>query len=96
MTAFNEDWFTLLTLLSELMFMVESEQVPVGSIPRLLTVNVYGESTRAASPGDAVRITGILVPLLRSGFRLAQPLSRKLSTVHSRKNMFNLTDNEIA
>ncbi|VDM43347.1 unnamed protein product [Toxocara canis] len=46
-----------------------SEQVPVGSIPRSLTVNVYGENTRACMPGDTVRVTGIFVPLMRSGFK---------------------------
>ncbi|VDN85907.1 unnamed protein product, partial [Brugia pahangi] len=35
-----------------------NEQVPVGSIPRSLTVNVIGENARACVPGDVVRITG--------------------------------------
>uniref|UniRef100_A0A1I7VQ02 DNA replication licensing factor MCM7 n=1 Tax=Loa loa TaxID=7209 RepID=A0A1I7VQ02_LOALO len=46
-----------------------SEQVPVGSIPRSLTVNVVGENTRACVPGDVVRITGTFAPLMRTGFR---------------------------
>ncbi|KAK0404620.1 hypothetical protein QR680_017543 [Steinernema hermaphroditum] len=46
-----------------------SEQVPVGSIPRTMTVNVFGENTRLCAPGDQVRISGVFVPLLRSGFR---------------------------
>ncbi|TKR81133.1 hypothetical protein L596_015062 [Steinernema carpocapsae] len=46
-----------------------SEQVPVGSIPRTMTVNVFGENTRHCAPGDQVRISGVFVPLLRSGFR---------------------------
>ncbi|KAK6052447.1 MCM2/3/5 family protein [Cooperia oncophora] len=46
-----------------------SDQVPVGSIPRALTVNIYGESTRQCAPGDHVRISGVLIPLMRTGFR---------------------------
>ncbi|ETN86503.1 hypothetical protein RB195_015741 [Necator americanus] len=46
-----------------------SDQVPVGSIPRTLTVNVYGEATRQCNPGDHVRISGVLIPLMRTGFR---------------------------
>uniref|UniRef100_A0A1I8EVB8 DNA helicase n=1 Tax=Wuchereria bancrofti TaxID=6293 RepID=A0A1I8EVB8_WUCBA len=46
-----------------------NEQVPVGSIPRSLTVNVIGENARACVPGDVVRITGTFAPLMRTGFR---------------------------
>ncbi|VDO42365.1 unnamed protein product [Haemonchus placei] len=48
-----------------------SDQVPVGSIPRALTVNIYGEATRQCAPGDLVRISGVLIPLLKTGFRQA-------------------------
>ncbi|CAI4222357.1 unnamed protein product [Auanema sp. JU1783] len=47
-----------------------SEQVPVGSIPRSLTINVYGENTRKCIPGDNVKITGVFVPLLQNGYRV--------------------------
>ncbi|VIO89549.1 replication licensing factor MCM7, putative [Brugia malayi] len=46
-----------------------NEQVPVGSIPCSLTVNVIGENARACVPGDVVRITGTFAPLMRTGFR---------------------------
>ncbi|KAJ1352790.1 Magnesium chelatase, subunit ChlI [Parelaphostrongylus tenuis] len=46
-----------------------SDQVPVGSIPRTLTVNIYGESTRQCGPGDLVQISGILIPFMKTGFR---------------------------
>ncbi|VDP14355.1 unnamed protein product, partial [Onchocerca flexuosa] len=46
-----------------------SEQVPVGSIPRSLTVNIIGENTRVCVPGDVVRVTGTFAPLMRTGFR---------------------------
>ncbi|XP_065203758.1 DNA replication licensing factor Mcm7 [Planococcus citri] len=52
-----------------------SDQVPVGNIPRSLTVYCRGEKTRQALPGDHVSITGIFLPLLKSGFRqIAQGL----------------------
>jgi len=46
-----------------------SDQVPVGTIPRSLTIRVTGENTRLCQPGDQVKISGILMPQLRSGFR---------------------------
>ncbi|KAJ8871692.1 hypothetical protein PR048_028019 [Dryococelus australis] len=46
-----------------------SDQVPVGNIPRSLTVFCRGEVTRQAVPGDHVSVTGIFLPLLRTGFR---------------------------
>lgn len=53
----------------------QSDQVPVGNIPRPLTIFCRGETTRQCSPGDHVSITGVFLPLLRSGFRqIAQGL----------------------
>lgn len=46
-----------------------SDQVPVGNIPRSITVLVEGENTRIAQPGDHVSVTGIFLPILCSGFR---------------------------
>ncbi|XP_067561787.1 DNA replication licensing factor MCM7 isoform X2 [Pseudorca crassidens] len=46
-----------------------SDQVPVGNIPRSITVLVEGENTRIAQPGDHVSVTGIFLPVLRAGFR---------------------------
>jgi DNA replication licensing factor MCM7 len=43
--------------------------VPVGHIPRTLTIFCRGEVTRQALPGDHVAVTGVFLPLLRSGFR---------------------------
>lgn len=53
----------------ELKIQEHSDQVPVGHIPRSLTVFCRGEQTRAAQPGDHVVISGIFLPLVRSGFR---------------------------
>jgi DNA replication licensing factor MCM7 len=46
-----------------------SDQVPIGSIPRSMCVRVTGENTRLCQPGDSVKISGILLPQLRTGFR---------------------------
>ena len=43
----------------------QSDQVPIGSIPRSMSVVVTGEATRHCAPGDTVNITGVLVPLMR-------------------------------
>ncbi|OWR43100.1 minichromosome maintenance complex component 7 [Danaus plexippus plexippus] len=53
----------------ELKIQEHSDQVPVGHIPRQLSVYCRGETTRRAQPGDHVAITGIFLPLLNSGFR---------------------------
>lgn len=48
---------------------MQSDQVPVGHLPRSISVAVHGENTRLAQPGDHVSITGVFLPLLRAGFR---------------------------
>lgn len=53
----------------ELKIQEHSDQVPVGHIPRSLTIFCQGENTRQCLPGDHVAITGIFLPLLRSGYR---------------------------
>lgn len=47
----------------------QSDQVPVGNIPRSITVVLQGENTRTAQPGDHVSVTGIFLPVLRTGFQ---------------------------
>ncbi|KAH7728085.1 hypothetical protein AAVH_04329 [Aphelenchoides avenae] len=46
-----------------------SDQVPMGSIPRAMTIYVNGENTRQALPGDTIKVSGVLIPMLSSGFR---------------------------
>lgn len=46
-----------------------SDQVPVGHIPRSMTIMCRGEVTRQAQPGDHVLISGVFLPLMRTGFR---------------------------
>ncbi|XP_041974157.1 DNA replication licensing factor Mcm7 [Aricia agestis] len=53
----------------ELKIQEHSDQVPVGHIPRQLSVYCRGETTRRAQPGDHVAITGIFLPLLNAGFK---------------------------
>ena len=45
--------------------------MPVGNIPRSMAVYARGENTRVTQPGDHVAITGVFLPLLRTGFKQA-------------------------
>lgn len=47
----------------------QTDQVPVGHLPRSISVAVHGENTRLAQPGDHVSVTGVFLPLLKTGFR---------------------------
>ncbi|XP_039198390.1 DNA replication licensing factor MCM7 [Crotalus tigris] len=53
----------------ELKIQEHSDQVPVGNLPRSISVSVQGENTRLVQPGDHVSITGIFLPLRQTGFR---------------------------
>ena len=53
----------------EIKIQEHSDQVPVGHIPRTLTIFCRGEQTRNAQPGDHVLITGVFLPKQRHGFR---------------------------
>uniref|UniRef100_A0A8C9VPG4 DNA replication licensing factor MCM7 n=1 Tax=Scleropages formosus TaxID=113540 RepID=A0A8C9VPG4_SCLFO len=55
----------------ELRIQEHSDQVPVGHIPRSMTIYARGENTRVAQPGDHVAVCGVFLPLLRTGFRQA-------------------------
>ncbi|KAJ8389254.1 hypothetical protein AAFF_G00121190 [Aldrovandia affinis] len=55
----------------ELRIQEHSDQVPVGNIPRSMTIFARGENTRLAQPGDHVSVAGVFLPLLRTGFRQA-------------------------
>ncbi|KAG9433572.1 DNA replication licensing factor Mcm7 [Apis mellifera carnica] len=52
----------------EIKIQEHSDQVPVGHIPRALTIYCRGETTRKCLPGDHVLITGIFLPIIKSGF----------------------------
>ncbi|CAH1098449.1 unnamed protein product [Psylliodes chrysocephalus] len=47
----------------------QSDQVPVGHIPRTLTIFCRGEVTRMALPGDHIAVTGVFLPLIKQGFK---------------------------
>ena len=53
----------------ELKVQEHSDSVPVGHIPRSITVFARGEQTRAAAPGDHVAINGIFLPIKKEGFK---------------------------
>lgn len=44
-------------------------QVPIGHIPRSMSVHCHGELTRISSPGDVVTIDGIFLPQRYDGFK---------------------------
>ncbi|KAF9879736.1 putative MCM2/3/5 family protein [Colletotrichum karsti] len=46
-----------------------AEQVPIGQIPRTLTILCYGTSVRKINPGDVVDISGIFLPTPYTGFK---------------------------
>ena len=46
-----------------------ADQVPVGHIPRQLTVYCHGSLTRQINPGDVVDIAGIFLPTPYTGFK---------------------------
>ncbi|ODV97064.1 hypothetical protein PACTADRAFT_55333 [Pachysolen tannophilus NRRL Y-2460] len=46
-----------------------ADQVPVGHIPRTLTIHVNGDLVRSMSPGDIVDVAGIFLPAPYTGFR---------------------------
>ncbi|NWV30125.1 MCM7 factor, partial [Origma solitaria] len=57
------------TKFQELRIQEHSDQVPVGHLPRSLSVHLCGANARQAQPGDHVKLSGAFLPLLRPGFR---------------------------
>ena len=59
------------TKFQELKLQELPSQVPMGHVPRSLTVHCRGELTRQAAPGDVVTMDGIFLPqrLAESGFK---------------------------
>ncbi|EJT75478.1 DNA replication licensing factor mcm7 [Gaeumannomyces tritici R3-111a-1] len=46
-----------------------AEQVPIGQIPRTLTILCYGSLVRKVNPGDVADIAGIFLPTPYTGFK---------------------------
>jgi len=53
----------------ELKVQEHSDSVPVGHIPRSISVFARGEQTRLAAPGDHVSINGVYLPIKKEGFK---------------------------
>ena len=47
----------------------EADEVPVGHVPRQLTIHLYGELTRTCAAGDIVTVSGIFLPIPYTGFK---------------------------
>lgn len=45
------------------------DQVPVGNVPKAITVHLLGENTRLANAGNEISVTGIFLPAAYSGFQ---------------------------
>jgi len=46
-----------------------ADQVPVGHIPRQLTIHCHGALTRMINPGDVVDVAGVFLPTPYTGFK---------------------------
>lgn len=46
-----------------------SSQVPMGHIPRTISIQMHGELTRKCSPGDIVTVNAIFLPEANQGFK---------------------------
>lgn len=53
----------------ELKLQEPAEQVPIGNIPRTMSVKLNGELTRTCTSGDVVKISGIFLPMPFSGYK---------------------------
>ncbi|XP_041482371.1 DNA replication licensing factor mcm7-like [Lytechinus variegatus] len=76
----------------------QSDQVPIGNIPRSMTVYARGETTRQCQPGDHVSVTGVFLPMLRAGFRQMTQglLSETFMDAHSIIKMNKADDEEMS
>ena len=81
----------------EIKIQEHSEQVPVGNIPRSLTLYAKGENTRLCRPGDHIACTGVFLPLLKTGFRAMSQglLSDTYVEVHSLTKLNKTEDEEM-
>lgn len=82
----------------ELKLQEHSDQVPIGNIPRSLTVLAKGENTRLVLPGDHVAVTGIFLPSMRSGFKqlIGGLISETFLDVHRIAKMNKTEDDEMS
>ncbi|KAK7482718.1 hypothetical protein BaRGS_00026016 [Batillaria attramentaria] len=79
----------------ELRIQEHSDQVPVGNIPRSMTILCRGEVTRLAQPGDHVSVCGIFLPMLKTGFKqIAQGLMSDTFLEAHRITKMNKTEDD--
>jgi DNA replication licensing factor MCM7 len=84
------------TLLSHanLLIIFQPDQVPVGHIPRSMTVHVHGKLTRMMNPGDVVHLGGIFLPIPYTGFQairagLLTDTYLEAHNIHQLKKQYN-------
>jgi DNA replication licensing factor MCM7 len=70
------------------------DQVPVGHIPRAMTVHCSGELTRQCCPGDVITVSGVFMTVKYSGYRaitagLQADTFLEASTIQKEKLNFN-------
>ncbi|XP_033638328.1 DNA replication licensing factor mcm7-B-like [Asterias rubens] len=82
----------------EIKIQEHSDQVPVGHIPRSMTIYSRGETTRCSQPGDHIGVTGIFLPMLRVGFRQMSQglLSETYMEAHSIMKMNKSAEEEMS
>ncbi|GMM51463.1 mini-chromosome maintenance complex protein 7 [Starmerella bacillaris] len=78
----------------EIRLQENSDQVPVGHIPRSLGLSLTGPLVRAVKPGDSVDISGIFMPRPYTGFRgmkagLITDTYLEVQFVHSLKEQYD-------
>ncbi|CAK5277563.1 unnamed protein product [Mycena citricolor] len=78
----------------ELKIQEMADQVPVGHIPRSMTVHVHGNLTRMMNPGDEVHIGGIFLPIPYTGFQairagLLTDTYLEAHHIHQQKKQYN-------
>lgn len=56
-------------VLSFLLKLLQADQVPVGHIPRSMTVHLNGNLVRMMNPGDVVHLGGIFLPIPYTGYQ---------------------------
>lgn len=80
-------------LFQEVKIQEMANQVPVGHIPRMLTIHVDGDLVRSMNPGDIVDVSGIFLPSPYTGFRalragLLTETYLKAQYVHQHKKQY--------
>lgn len=91
----NLSFHVLLIIFQEVKVQEHSDTVPVGHIPRSITVYCRGETTRQCTPGNHVAIDGIYLPLVRTGFQaLSQGLLSETFLEAHRVVLVNKTEDE--